>query len=57
MIKLILQPLLYNSFVSNPSTHGAFLSPMNESVNIESVVCTKWCKTQDLMRQILMELQ
>ena len=44
-------------FVSNPSTHGAFLSPVNESVNKMIVdECGKWCKSQDLMRNILEEL-
>ena len=45
-------------FVSNPSTHGAFLSPtsMNESVKREIEECGKWCKSQDLMRQIIEEL-
>ena len=47
-------------FVSNPSTHGAFMTPMNESVNKqiqESVVCNEYCKAQDLMREIITELQ
>ena len=49
-------------FVSNPSTYGAFMSPttMNESVNKqikkEIEECGKWCKAQDLMREILIEL-
>jgi hypothetical protein len=47
-------------FVSNPSTHGAFMTPMNESVNKQlkeqTVVCNEWCKTQDLMREIITEL-
>ena len=47
-------------FVSNPSTHGAFMTPMNESVNKQlqeqAVVCNEWCKTQDLMREIITEL-
>jgi len=45
-------------FVSNPSTHGAFLSPtgMNESVQKEIDECGKFCKAQDLMRQIIEEL-
>ena len=45
-------------FVSNPSTHGAFLSPtgMNESVQKEIEECGKFCKAQDLMRQIIEEL-
>jgi hypothetical protein len=47
-------------FVSNPSTHGAFMTPMNESVNKQlqeqTVVCNEWCKSQDLMREIITEL-
>ena len=43
-------------FVSNPSTHGAFLSPVNESVSKEIDECGKFCKAQDLMRQIIEEL-
>lgn len=45
-------------FVSNPSTHGAFLSPIgiNESVQKEIDECGKFCKAQDLMRQIIEEL-
>ena len=42
-------------FVSNPSTHGAFMTPMNESVvkNIGTDVCGNFCKAQDLMREII----
>ena len=45
-------------FVSNPSTHGAFMTPMNESVvkNIGTDVCGDFCKSQDLMREIITEL-
>ncbi len=47
-------------FVSNPSTHGAFMVPMNESVNKkltkQTEVCNEWCKSQDLMREIITEL-
>jgi hypothetical protein len=47
-------------FVSNPSTHGAFMLPMNESVNplakIGSDVCGDYCKAQDLMREIITEI-
>ena len=46
-------------FVSNPSTHGAFMAPVNESVNRklqEQVVCSDFCKAQDLMREIITEL-
>jgi len=45
-------------FVSNPSTHGAFMTPMNESVikQIGTDVCGNFCKAQDLMREIITEL-
>jgi hypothetical protein len=47
-------------FVSNPSTHGAFMVPVNESVNrgqmIGSEQCDIYCKAQDLMREIITEL-
>jgi Prohead core protein serine protease len=47
-------------FVSNPSTHGAFMVPMNESVNKQlqeqAIVCGDYCKAQDLMREIITEL-
>ena len=38
------------------STHGAFMTPMNESVNKQGEVCNEWCKSQDLMREIITEL-
>lgn len=44
-------------FVSNPSTHGAFLSPVNESISKEELeVCGKFCRAQSLMRDIIMEI-
>ena len=45
-------------FVSNPSTHGAFMSPVNESKGSKIVapICDVYCKSQDLMREIIMEL-
>ena len=45
-------------FVSNPSTHGAFMSPVNESKSITPnyPVCDEYCKSQDLMREIITEL-
>jgi hypothetical protein len=48
-------------FVSNPSTHGAFMVPVNESVNrglqqIGTDVCGEYCKAQDLMREIITEI-
>ena len=44
-------------FVSNPSTHGAFMTPMNESKQIKvSEVCGNYCKAHDLIREIITEL-
>lgn len=47
-------------FVSNPSTQGAFMSPMNESagssVMLDEYICNEWCKSQDIMRKILEQL-
>ena len=45
-------------FVSNPSTHGAFMTPINESVmkQIGTDVCGDFCKSHDLMREIITEL-
>ena len=45
-------------FVSNPSTHGAFMAPMSESKQWAKIAeeCGKFCKAQDLMREIIIEL-
>lgn len=45
-------------FVSNPSTHGAFMTPMNESIvkQIGTDVCGDFCKAQNLMREIITEI-
>ena len=44
-------------FVSNPSTHGAFMTPMNESKQIKvNEVCGDYCKAHDLIREIITEL-
>lgn len=49
--------LIAFDFVSNPSTHGAFLNQVNESViNEEKYVCDKYCKTEDLISKIIMEI-
>lgn len=48
--------LIAFDFVSNPSTHGAFLSPVNEGVEVEENVCTTWCRAQSLMRDIIVEI-
>ena len=52
--------LIAFDFVSNPSTHGAFLHPVNEAIN-ESIgdgkyVCDTYCKTDNLISKIIMEL-
>ena len=51
-------------FVSNPSTQGAFMENLNESVSKKQPinetygtdVCGEWCKTQHLIREIIEEL-
>ena len=47
-------------FVSNPSTHGAFMTPLTESVNplskIGTDMCGEFCRAQDLMREIITEI-
>ena len=51
-------------FVSNPSTRGAFLEPVNlnesvdktNSVVTEGRVCTKYCKVEALVHDILSEI-
>jgi hypothetical protein len=54
--------LLGWDFVSNPSTQGAFMEQINESIKrdylqIGTDVCGEWCKSQDLIREIITELQ
>tara|TARA_B100001057_G_scaffold168598_1_gene169344 strand:- start:15959 stop:16543 length:585 start_codon:yes stop_codon:yes gene_type:complete len=49
--------LLGWDFVSNPSTHGAFMTPVNESKKVISAdVCGNYCKAHDLIREIITEL-
>lgn len=50
-------------FVSNPSTHGAFMRPLTEGTTNDSILnqigtdmCGDYCKAQDLMREIIVEL-
>jgi hypothetical protein len=50
--------LIAFDFVSNPSTHGAFMHPMNEGVNKENTrndgtTCDKWCRTEAIISDIL----
>ena len=46
--------LIAFDFVSNPSTHGAFLHPMNESVEGETVIRdTKYGRVEAVINDIL----
>ena len=52
--------LIAFDFVSNPSTHGAFLHPMNESVDLSNAYeqrpdCGIWCRTEQLIHDIITE--
>ena len=52
--------LIAFDFVSNPSTHGAFLHPMNESVDKTQQYeqrpdCGIWCRTEQLIHDIITE--
>ena len=44
--------LIAFDFVSNPSTHGAFMSPMNEGVD-KGRTCGKYCKVENIINDIL----
>ena len=45
--------LIAFDFVSNPSTHGAFLYPMNESVDKQGRTCGDYCKAEDIINHII----
>ena len=48
--------LIAFDFVSNPSTHGAFMHPMNESVDktqTQSRTCGTYCKAEDIINKII----
>ena len=47
--------LIAFDFVSNPSTHGAFLYPMNESVdhNQTGRTCGDYCRAEDIINHII----
>ena len=48
--------LIAFDFVSNPSTHGAFMHPMNESVDKTQVVgrtCGEYCKVETIINDIM----
>ena len=54
--------LLCWDFVSTPSTQGAFMESLNESVKVQlnegigTDVCGEWCKSQHLIREIIEEV-
>lgn len=48
--------LIAFDFVSNPSTHGAFLKPMNESVN-HNLTVSKYDKVNKLITDILTDIK
>ena len=48
--------LIAFDFVSNPSTHGAFMYPMNESVDktrTSGRTCGTYCKAEDIINKII----
>jgi len=46
--------LIAFDFVSNPSTHGAFLYPVNENVDRgQSRTCGQFCKAEDIINKII----
>ena len=47
--------LIAFDFVSNPSTHGAFMAPMNEGKGKRELghKCGKWCKVEHTIMEIL----
>ena len=46
--------LIAFDFVSNPSTHGAFMYPVNESVDkIKDRSCDKYCKVESIINDIM----
>tara|TARA_B100000131_G_scaffold75479_1_gene71943 strand:+ start:354 stop:974 length:621 start_codon:yes stop_codon:yes gene_type:complete len=46
--------LIAFDFVSNPSTHGAFLSPIHEGVQKDkNYVCGKYCKAEAIVSEII----
>ena len=48
--------LIAFDFVSNPSTQGAFMYPMNESVDRQNPIgrtCGSYCKAEDMINKII----
>jgi len=49
--------LIAFDMVSNPSTHGAFMKPIQESVDKYGQVCVnKFCRIQELVTEILIDM-
>jgi len=49
--------LIAFDMVSNPSTHGAFMKPIHESVDKYGQVCVnKFCRIQELVTEILIDM-
>ena len=49
--------LIAFDMVSNPSTHGAFMKPIQESVDKYGQVCVnKYCKVQEIVTDILIDM-
>ena len=46
--------LIAFDFVSNPSTHGAFMHPLTEGVDKkQGRTCGTYCKAEDLINKII----
>ena len=46
--------LIAFDFVSNPSTHGAFMYPVNEAVDkTQDRTCDKYCKVESIINDIM----
>jgi hypothetical protein len=46
--------LIAFDFVSNPSTHGAFMYPMNEGVEkVDGRTCGQYCKVEEIINDII----
>jgi len=43
-------------FVSNPSTHGAFMNPMNESIGSKNDIYNKYDKVNGIINEMLCDL-
>ena len=47
--------LIAFDFVSNPSTHGAFMHPLSEGVDKtqQGRTCGQYCKAEDIINKII----